>query len=73
MPSTTIEPTGFAATVIETVTWEDVMLVELVAELVVELVVVVVVVCIVDVVVELEVVALVVMVVSDPIVNVYSF
>jgi signal peptidase I len=44
VPSTSIEPTGLAVTIIETVTGEDVVLVELVVdesvELVVELVVV---------------------------------
>jgi hypothetical protein len=75
-PSTSIEPTGLAVTIIETVAGEDVVLVELAVdetvELIVELVVVVVVVVwVVDVLVELMLVVLVVVaVVCDPIVNV---
>ena len=71
MPSTIIEPAGFAATVIETLTGEDVVAVEVELVVVVE-VVVVTVVSVIDVLAEFEVVVLVV-VVCDPIVNASSF
>jgi hypothetical protein len=41
VPSTTIEPAGLAVTIIETATWDDVVLVEFVAVVVVVVVVVV--------------------------------
>jgi hypothetical protein len=71
VPSTTTEPAGVAATVIETLTGEDVVMVE-VELVVVVAVVVVTVVSVVAVLVEFEVVVLVV-VVCDPIVNTSSF
>jgi len=65
VPSTSTEPTGLAVTIIETVTGEDAVLVELVVdegvELVVELVVAVVVLGV-DVTVEVEVVVVAVVV-----------